>query len=381
MTLPEHILFALAIQGLGLSIAHALARCQPRLVAWFCILSILSFGVPWSYLGTWLSQFVDTTGVATSSASLIREMRPAMAHPLGVARDWGSLAVGLWLLVAIFWLACTFSRARITLRRWSEASTKGDALQRFAHSDNQALLQRVDILLLPGSCFAVTSGLRRPKIWIGDAVATRSQLRAALNHELTHVRTGDQYLAVLLTILERALWWNPLVWLLGAEARRQLEYDCDQSCKRLLGEREYTRSLAELSLMRAGVPAMPSTLALQSRNGVIVRMKRISQSYATRPAHIAIIAAFLSTAVFASTVLAVDGQASKPSIVECEKEIPDGARWRMSVNRDLDEATLSVTLVDSDDPDSHDVPEGAGPYIQCLFSVLGIPEEHLPVES
>jgi beta-lactamase regulating signal transducer with metallopeptidase domain len=381
MTLAEHILFAAAIQGSALSIAYALGRCQPRLVAWFCILSILSFAFPWSYLGSWLSEFANASGVTISGAPMIREFHPAIASPQSIPSDWGSTAVGVWLLVAAFWLACTFFRARNTLKRWNEASKEGDALQEFAHSDYQDLLSRVDILLLPGSCFAVTSGLWRPKIWIGDGVATRSQLRTALNHELTHVRTGDPYLAVLLTILERTLWWNPLVWLLGAEARRQLEYACDQRCKQLLGEREYKRSLAELSLMKAGVPAVPSALALQSRNGVIIRMKRISQNYATRPAHIAIIAAFISTAVFSSIVLAEADQASKPTVVECEREIPDGARWRMSVDRDPNEGTLSVMLVDADEPDSHEVPEGAGPYIQCLFGVLGIPAEHLPVAS
>lgn len=381
MSLAEHILFALAIQGSALPIAYALGRCQPRLVAWFCILSILSFAFPWSYLGSRLSEFADVSGVTITGAPMIGEFDPAIASPLSIPPDWASTAVAVWLTVAMFWLACTFLRARRTLKRWSEVAHEGGALREFAHSDYQDLFSQVDVLLLPGSCFAVTSGLRRPKIWIGDGVATRSQLRTALNHELTHVRTGDPYLALLLTVLERTFWWNPLVWLLGAEARRQLEYACDQRCKQLLGEREYKRSLAQLSLMRAGVPAVPSALALQSRNGVIVRMKRISQNYATRPAHIAIIAAFTSIAVFSSTVLAEAGQASKPTIVECEQEIPDGARWRMSVDRDPNEGTLSVTLVDADEPDSHEVPEGAGPYIQCLFSVLGIPEKHLPVAS
>jgi hypothetical protein len=53
----------------------------------------------------------------------------------------------------------------------------------------------------------------------------------------------------------------------------------------------------------------------------------------------------------------------------------------MSINRDPDEGTLTATPVDSNKPGSHEVPEGAGPYIRCLFGVLGIPEEHLPVAS
>ena len=381
MSLVEHSMFTMVLQALALGVVCSCRRLPPRLATWICLVSILAFALPWSQLGTWLGQLTSRGDIAVFSLAGLQTAGTLTGGVAIIEPHLQALAIGLWLVIAVLWIGWTFLHANATLRRWRSSSSCADVLGHLAHDELADLLNTVDIRLVRHSCMAMTSGLRRPVVWLGDAITTDAQRRTALNHELTHVKSGDQYLVVLLTILERALWWNPLVWLLAAEARRQIEYDCDQRCKQLLGANEYRHSLAALSLIKAGMPAMPGALALLTRNGVIERMKRINQSYATRPIHILALAGLLGIPEFASTVIAGDSPTMKPTLMECEKDIPDAANWRMSIDRDPEKRTLSVSLKDLDAPSSDSMPEGSEPYIRCLFSALGIPGEERPRES
>lgn len=381
MSLIEHSIFAMALQAIALGMVYSFRRLPPRLATWVCILSICSFAVPWAQIGTGLKQLAPNVDAVVLSAALFKSISPMETGSTMVEQRLHSAGIGLWVLIAVTWIGCTFLHANATLKRWRKASGSAEALHPLVHSDLAHVLDAVEVRLVTRSCLAMTSGLWRPTVWIGDAIATQAHQRTALNHELAHVKSGDQYLVVLLTVLERALWWNPVVWLLAAEARRQIEYDCDQRCKQLLGASDYTHSLAALSLLKAGIPVIPSALALQTRNGVINRMKRINQSYVTRPAHFVALAALLGVSIFASTVIAGDSPAIKPTLMECEKDIPESANWRMSIDRDPEKRTLSVSLKDLNAPASDSMPEGSAPYIRCLFSALGIPGDERPRAS
>lgn len=381
MSLLEHSVFTMVLQVLALGVVCG-SRCMPpRLATWICILSILAFTLPWSQLGTWLGPFTSQGDIAVFSLAGARPVSAVTGGVTILEPHLQALAIGMWLVIAVIWIVWTFLHANAALRRWRSSSSRADALEHLAHDELADLLNTVDVRLVRHSCVAMTSGLRRPTVWLGDAIASDAQQRTALNHELTHVKSGDQYLVVLLTILERALWWNPIVWLLAAEARRQIEYDCDQRCKQLLGASEYKHSLAALSLVKAGIPAIPGALALLNRNGVIERMQRINQSYVTRPAHLIALAVLVGASAIASTVIAGDDLKAKPTLMDCEKHIPDSANWRMSIERDPEKRTLSVSLKDIDALSSDPVPEGSEPYIRCLFSALGIPGEERPRES
>lgn len=107
-------------------------------------------------------------------------------------------------------------------------------------------------------------------------------------------------------------------------------------------------------------------------------MKRINQSYVTRPVHLVALAGLLGISAFASTVIAGDSSANKPTLMECERHIPHAANWRMSIERDPEKRTLSASFKDVDAPSSHSMPEGSEPYIHCLFSARGIPGEERP---
>ena len=83
--------------------------------------------------------------------------------------------------------------------------------------------------LLPG---AFTTGVVRPVIWVHEDLLRDELLQVVLLHELTHVRRHDNAWLYLITFVEKLLWWNPLVRLFAAKARRLMEFSCDADCQR-----------------------------------------------------------------------------------------------------------------------------------------------------
>lgn len=381
MSLMEHSFFVMALQALALGIVYGLRGFPPRLSMWVCVCAICAFVLPWTQIGTGLGGLPLHNASTVFSAELFRDLRIDHMRTTADGQGLEELGIGLWLSIAAAWTAWTFLRAGMTLNRWRSTSSHADIPTGIVHQRLLATYASVELRRVQNSRVAMTSGLRRPTLWIGDDIDCADHLKTALNHELSHVNAGDQYLVVFLTLLERALWWNPLVWLLAAEARRQIEYACDQRCKHLLGEREYTYALAQLSLIKAGVPALPGALALQPRNGVITRMKKLSQNPVTRPTHLLTLAAFVGISAFASAVIAGENTPSEPTLMACEKAIPTSANWRMSIERDPEARTLSVSLEDLDAPDSDGIPDGSEPYMRCLFSALGIPQTERPTAT
>ncbi len=281
--------------------------------------------------------------------------------------------------VGALWTLSTFVSAARTRRKWRSASYCGQSLQKLAHEEHSRTVQRVRIRRLPGTSFVASTGLLRPEVWIGSRVKHEGQLAAALAHELSHVASGDQLTLFAIVTLERLLWWNPMVWLLGRRARQQMEYACDSRCRTLLGEPEYRRSLASLYLDQN---SMESALELPLGRSTLItkRMERLGMKYSLKAKHVAAMFLGALPIAVASNSFADDDFEKRPSLIECHEYLPDGVQYDLSITSDIDTRgedrnTLRMSLTDATKPGVDEIPKEAGEFLKCLQQVMGVGDD------
>lgn len=382
MSLFDHLLFSLAANLAVLSALVLLRTAPPRLVVNVCLAGMLMVAVPWPVIADWSAEAgMRSAGISFSLASSTGGSPGEGPAAADAGPTWGFMLAGLWLTVSAAWLTVTFASAARIRRRWRALALPGESLKVHVLEGFRSLADKVEIHRLPGSHTAMATGLWRREIWLGDAIVGDVHLATALNHELCHLDAGDHYVVHLISLLERLLWWNPLIWVLGGIARRHLEYDCDQRCKRHFGVREYRIALAGIALDRIPPGAFPG-LAIGSASSLVTRIERLTMTYRAKPRHVLTALTVAAVLTLGSGALADDPLA--PSLVDCNDRLPDGVRYRLEITSEIETGDgdpggeLTVSLRDADNPDSRDIPAGAGPYVRCVMAVLGAGESDLP---
>lgn len=171
---------------------------------------------------------------------------------------------------------------------------------------------------------AAVYGVFRPLLLISPAsfeTLTTAQQRYVLLHELSHIRRRDTLACAAATALNIVHWFNPLVWLVFALMRRDIEVLCDAHVFRSLpgSERgDYARTLLQL----AGpvqtpklAPALFISKANVKRRIVMVLKNR------TKSALFTAVALLLTTAVAVTGCTAAMEQAAEPEAVEASYTI------------------------------------------------------------
>ena len=101
-------------------------------------------------------------------------------------------------------------------------------------------------------------------------------LHALLIHELSHIRRHDYLVNLGQLAVESLLFFNPMVWWLGRQARLEREACCDASAVRLTGRPlDYSRSLAEWAGRVSGASVV-AAIGGDGRAGMLLeRIRRI----------------------------------------------------------------------------------------------------------
>jgi beta-lactamase regulating signal transducer with metallopeptidase domain len=146
--------------------------------------------------------------------------------------------------------------------------------------------RRPRVLIHPQITTPICVGLIRPAIvWPSNANCpmTPDQRRAALTHEVAHLRHGDDWIA-LLAELWRALTWFflPVHWTVS---RLRLERECrcdDLAAAEMADPKTYARWLLDLTPVHLGSPLAAS---LSGASGITARVRRLilGQPGNTRP--------------------------------------------------------------------------------------------------
>ena len=348
----------------------------PRFVLYVCLFSMLAILVPWTSLAT------------SEVASYTRLGRLFVSDP-GISTIVESLDAGgdtqtptlisLLLSIGAIWASATVVRSVLTRRRWRSQSYSDTSLESYVLPELAKTLRRVCIRRLPNSSSVFSTGLLRSEVWIGDEIRKDAQLESALNHELCHIASNDQIILFTIVVVERCLWWNPLVWLLGQQARRHMEYSCDSRCQSLIGNTKYRKSLAELFLNHeTRMTALEVPLGRGS--GIINRMERIGMTYSFTVTHV--FALFVGSVLIAtaSTNLAAQDVEERPSLVQCHELLPKNVQYDLSITSDIDTRaedrnTIRMMLTDSTKPGVEELPKEAGEFLKCLQKVIGVGDD------
>ncbi|MEM7310693.1 MAG: M56 family metallopeptidase, partial [Planctomycetota bacterium] len=263
------------------------------------------------------------------------------ATPLG----WRHAAVGLWALgvLLLFLRRARSELALIALARGSREldSPVWEAMTE-AIGDELGLRRPVRLLVHPDASTPGTFGTLRPAVLLPARALDWSvdRRRAALLHELAHVRRHDVLVHRLTGIARDLLWCHPLAWM--AERRLALlrEAACDDAVlARGARASSYAAFLLALARRPAASALLPALALHRGASGLELRlhhilgtMRRSSQPAGRRGPRIAATAAFLA---FASLpALSVE------LVPRAPERAPQPAEQRRSADRSRDaEAT------------------------------------------
>jgi beta-lactamase regulating signal transducer with metallopeptidase domain len=204
-----------------------------------------------------------------------------------VAAYWALL--GVWL-AGILVLAARPVLGWAGLRRLAgsaRSDTRGLRLARFL-ARHFSIHQKIAVLLCPRCTIPFTFGVRRPAILLPEGAAgwPARRLRAALTHELAHIRRLDVLTQSAAYAVCALFWFLPPVWLAYAALLREAETCCDQQVvNRGVRGRAYAREIVDLVRHSGGRILLPTvSSALGSRGPLRQRIRKLLRlAPASRP--------------------------------------------------------------------------------------------------
>ncbi len=168
---------------------------------------------------------------------------------------------------------------------------------------------------------AAVYGVFRPVLLISPSsfeTLTDAQKRHVLLHELAHIRRGDTLICAGATVLNILHWFNPLVWVVFALMRRDIEVQCDAHVFRGLPGSE--RSDYAGTLLKLAGPVQTPTLApalfiskanIKRRIVMVVKHRRKSVLFSA----VALLLTVLVAVTGCTTAVDVSAESSPSAVV------------------------------------------------------------------
>jgi len=253
-----------ALHGSVLAILAAIlvrpGKLRPAWHAAVWTIVIVKFAVPWGPAMPW--SLADVLATLRGNAG---GGGPIVVGAPGVPEAAAAQVSGGWLVLAALWAvgaAWVIARAAIRsrgARRAARAAVRAPA-------DAVALLVsigggRARLVVGAPSVGPHVLGLIRPTIVIPPALLDdRELLRAALLHELAHVRRLDALGRILQIAARAAFWWLPVVAFASRRLDHAREAACDARALEIgrIPRQAYARLLLQMAQLR---PAAASSLA------------------------------------------------------------------------------------------------------------------------
>jgi beta-lactamase regulating signal transducer with metallopeptidase domain len=262
---------------------------------------------------------VEYGGLTDTVRPELREKAPPM--------NWRRLVVGLWALgVGVLGLrvAVTHARAVVHARRGQPVDDPGvlDLLEQCR--DRVGLRRTPRAVSAPPGAGPAVLGLLRPRLLLpagASASLSHSELRFVLLHELVHLKRGDLLAEWLLTLLQLAQWFNPLIWLAASRCRADREEACDAAVLALTGRasrNDYGRTILRLATELSLSPRPSPAVGILETASSLERRLRMIAAEEARPARrwpaalVAVFALALVAATNAEAPAAEDAPADDP---------------------------------------------------------------------
>lgn len=194
-----------------------------------------------------------------------------------------SMIVGLYLAgIALFLIRMFYNLFLISKLKTEQVAQPNKEWQQMLNNCIASLNISRHVRLLYSSKVSVpmVMGAIKPVILIPVALTTQLSTKEAesiLLHELAHVKRNDYLFNIIQMFIETILFYNPFVWLISTEIRREREHCCDDV---VIGKTDnkipYVKALAALEEYRQ-YPAQPSLAAKNSKQHLLTRIKRIME--------------------------------------------------------------------------------------------------------
>jgi beta-lactamase regulating signal transducer with metallopeptidase domain len=165
---------------------------------------------------------------------------------------WDHGLLGIWIAGAVLMAVVQLVRV---LRFRSRVSRGGPAPESL-RDEVAALARRLGVrpppvTMVPGLASPVVWGLGRPQLLWPAALADRLSAdgrRAAVIHELAHLRRHDHWVGWLQLVGSCVWWWNPIFWHVRRQIGRAAELACDACVIEMLprARRAYAEALLEV---------------------------------------------------------------------------------------------------------------------------------------
>jgi hypothetical protein len=260
-----YLLPALLVSVCALIALHVARSAPPVIRLSLASVGLVAWLVPWSLIG-FQPMRLPLAAIKQDIAVAAERVVPALFAP-----DWSWLVV---FLPGLVWFALDLIAHQATIDRWRRASRCGEALRRYLPAGIAD--QPAEIRIIADSPVAAATGWGRPTIWIGDRVIKAGEQQLALAHEANHLRRGDPLRLMLIGLIARSFWFNPLVAALKRQAILAIESGCDEACARLLGRKHYRKTLARLVLVGQASSGPALAPALRSAKLDLMRLELLA---------------------------------------------------------------------------------------------------------
>lgn len=235
----------------------------------------------------------------------------------------GLYCAGLCLMLTRFALSIWQVR---TLKQSGVSAPQAHIAELMEYWQGQFSISRPVKLLLSASIdVPMMLGVVKPVILLPVASVSNlsvDQLEAILMHELAHIKRNDYLLNILQTIAETILFFNPFVWLISAEIRKEREHCCDDMVVSFTSDPvPYASALASLEVSRyengLSLAAAGNKNQLLNRIKRIMEMKKQNVNYGQAGiVALAVVAIICAVAVFTPTFAQKSKQKKENKIVE-----------------------------------------------------------------
>ncbi|HEY1816400.1 MAG TPA: M56 family metallopeptidase [Kofleriaceae bacterium] len=272
MIAAQGTLLALLALALG-----RLGRLRPSWQAALWLVVIVKFALPWTPALPW--SFADLIAALTAhgggggSVAVTAANAPAVIVHVGAALAWLALAVA-WLAIA----STIIVRAVLAYRRAVRVAGAATPAPAAARALLDELAARVGVRAPALAIGDATTGPHVVGLWRATIVVPAALLdepallRAALLHELAHVRRRDGLARVVQVWASALLFFWPVVRVVARKLDLSRESACDAWALDAgeLGRPAYARLLVRMAELRAGAPALAAPHALDARIAAVL---------------------------------------------------------------------------------------------------------------
>ncbi|NVB84100.1 MAG: M56 family metallopeptidase [Kofleriaceae bacterium] len=276
----------LAIAALVLS---RVGRLRPAWQAALWLVVTAKLALPWGPAMPWSISDLIAGLSSHQHEAVVTIVHPGTVGPAAIPQAWP--AVG-WLALMLVWAAgaaFVVTRAIFVQRATSRAARIAPPASAAAHALLVELAARVSVrvprlVIGDPDTGPHVVGLVRPTIVVPAALAADlALLRAALLHELAHIRRRDALARILQITASALMWWMPVARLVNRRLEAAREAACDAWALEAgdVPRAAYARLLVRMASLRT--VAAPAGAALAAHNhGLDARVTAILGS-AARP--------------------------------------------------------------------------------------------------